>query len=173
MGVVHPRLFVSDRFFDALSTGERQAVLDHEAGHLRSLDNLKRIVLKLLPDWLSFMPAGRALEAAWAVAAEENADDYAAAGDRARSLDLAGALLKASRAMPVGCAAVSHFCDGATIARRVARLLDDRPPRRARIRSMAPRILGILAAVGVTALVAGPAIRAAYATAEAAIQLLQ
>jgi len=92
VGVVRPRLFVSDTFLDALSADERQAVLDHEAGHLRSLDNLKRTLIKLAPDWLAFSSTGPELEAAWAIAAENDADDYAAGPGRARSLDLGSAL---------------------------------------------------------------------------------
>ena len=125
VGIVRPRLFVSDRFLEALSEEERQAVIAHEAGHLRSLDNLKRTLMKLAPDWLSFSSAGWEIETAWAIAAEEEADDHAAGPDRSRSLDLASALLKASRLAPMRFANVSNFCDESTIARRVARLLED------------------------------------------------
>jgi hypothetical protein len=62
-----------------------------------SLDNLKRTVMRLAPDWLFLSSAGGEIESAWAVAAEEAADDHAAGPDRSGSLDLAGALLKASR----------------------------------------------------------------------------
>ena len=69
VGIIRPRLFVSDRFLDVLSADERKAVLAHEAGHLLSFDNLKRIVMRLAPDWLSFSSAGREIEAAWAIVA--------------------------------------------------------------------------------------------------------
>jgi len=173
VGVVRPRLFVSDRFLDALSAGELQAVIDHEAGHLRSLDNLKRTVMRLAPDWLSFSSAGWEIETAWAIAAEEEADDHAAGPDRSRSLDLAGALLKAARLTPMRFARVSNFCDQATIARRVARLLKDEPARRRPARSLAPRYASMLALLGAAGLLAGPALRAAYTMTEAAIRLLQ
>jgi hypothetical protein len=173
VGVVRPRLFVSDRFLDALSTDERRAVLEHEAGHLLSHDNLKRTLMRLVPDWLSFSSAGREIEAAWAIAAEEEADDHAAGPDRLRSLDLAGALLKASRLMPMRCAPVSNFCDEATVARRVARLLKDPPARSGSARSTASRFAWILALASAAGLVAGPALQATYAMTEAAVRLLE
>jgi hypothetical protein len=174
VGVVRPRLFVSGQFLDALSENERQAVLQHEAGHLRSLDNLKRTAMKLAPDWLSLSPVGNEIEAAWAVVAEEEADDHAVGPDRTLSLDLAGALLKAVRLTPVRCAPASNFYDGATVARRVARLLKDRPAggRQAAGR-LAPRFAGILALLVAVAVFSGPALKVAYAMTEAAIRLLQ
>lgn len=173
VGVLRPRLFVSGPFLDSLSPGERQAVMDHEAGHLRSFDNLKRTVMKLSPDWLSLTPVGREIEAAWAIAAEEAADDHAAGPGRACSLDLAGALLKAARATPLRCAPVSNFCDGATIARRVARLLEDPPDGQPPARRVAPRFFWIAAFTGAGGLLLVPALRAAYTLTEAAVRLLQ
>ena len=173
VGVVRPRLFVSDQFLAALSADERRAVLDHEAGHMLSLDNLKRTLMRLAPDWLSFSSVGREIEAAWAIAAEEEADDHAVGPDRARSLDLAGALLKAARLTPVRCAPASNFYDGATVARRVARLLTDQPAGGGPAGRLAPRFLGITALLAAAAVFSGPALRAAYTTTEAVIRLLQ
>ena len=173
VGVVRPRLFVSGRFLEALTEGERDAVIEHEAGHLRSLDNLKRSAMKLAPDWLSFSSTGREIETAWAIAAEEEADDHAAGPDRSRSLDLASALLKASRLTPACFATVSSFCDESTIARRVARLLADAPVRPDPPRSLAPRVAWTLALLGTAALLAAPASRAAYTMTEAVIRLVQ
>jgi beta-lactamase regulating signal transducer with metallopeptidase domain len=173
VGVVRPRLFVSDQFLDALSAGERQAVLDHEAAHLLSLDNLKRTVMRLAPDWLSFSSSGREIETAWAIAAEEAADDHAAGPERACALDLAGALLKALRLAPMRFAEASNFCDGATIAHRVARLLQDPPARRRPERSLAQRFVWILTLLSAATLLASPALRAAYTMTEAASRLLQ
>jgi Zn-dependent protease with chaperone function len=172
VGVVRPRLFVSDAFLDALSAEERQAVLDHEAGHLRSRDNLKRTLMRLAPDGLSWSPVARELEAAWVIAAEEDADDHAAGPDWAHSLDLGSALLKASRLAPMPTAFASSFCDGAPIARRVERLLiDPLPPRRPLVTG-APRFVWILGSLVVGACLAEPTLRIAYALTEAAVRLL-
>jgi Zn-dependent protease with chaperone function len=173
VGVFRPRLFVSDRFLDELSAGERQAVVDHEAAHISAFDNLKRTVMSLAPDWVSFTAAGRQIESAWAFAAEEEADDRAAGSDRARALDLAAALLKAVRLAPMRCAHVSNFCDGATIARRVERLLEDSPGREQPSRSFVPRVAWVLAILVAAGLLASPALHAAYSLTEAASQLLQ
>jgi beta-lactamase regulating signal transducer with metallopeptidase domain len=173
VGVVRPRLFLSGQFLDALSAGERRSVLEHEVGHLRSFDNLKRTMMRLAPDCLGFLSAGAQIERAWAIAAEEDADDHAAGPDRARSLDLAGALLKASRMAPIRCAHASNFCDEGTIARRVARLLNDAPEHREQARPFAPRIAWTLALLGTCAILTGPALRAAYSVTEAAVRLLQ
>jgi hypothetical protein len=173
VGIVRPRLFVSDRFLASLTPEERRAVSDHEAGHMLSLDNLKRTLMRLAPDWLSFSSVGREIEAAWAIAAEEEADDHAVGPDRSASLELAGALLKAARLTPVHCAPASNFYDGATVARRVARLLEDPPAGRIAAARWTPRFTGILAVLAAAALFSGPALRAAYTMTEAAIRLVQ
>lgn len=173
VGVLRPRLFLSGRFIDSLSAGERQAVLDHEAGHLRALDNLKRIVMRLAPDWLAFFPAGAEIERAWAIAVEEEADDYAAGSDPLRSCDLASALLKAARFPSAPSAAVSNFCDHTTISHRVERLLGEPTTRRAPADSLGLRVASIAAILATATVLAGPAARAVYATTEAAIRLLQ
>jgi beta-lactamase regulating signal transducer with metallopeptidase domain len=173
VGIVRPRLFVSEQFLGGLSAGERQAVMAHEAGHLRSLDNLKRTLMRLAPDWLSFASTGREIEKAWAAAAEEAADDHAAGSDRSRSLDLASALLKASRLAPVRIAEVSNFCDESTIVRRVARLLDDASEISGPSRPLAPRFAGLFVVLVAAGLLMGPALRTAYTMTEAAIRLLQ
>ena len=173
VGVFRPRLFVAEAFLDALSADERRAVLDHEAGHLRSLDNLKRTLMKLAPDWLSFASAGREIETDWAIAAEEDADDHAAGPDRTHSLDLGSALLKAARSMPMRPASVSSFYDGAPIARRVERLLNDPPLHPGPARRRSPRYVWILAVLVAAAFLAAPTLQTAYAMTEAAVRLLQ
>jgi Zn-dependent protease with chaperone function len=173
VGIVRPRIYVADRFLDALEPGERLAVMAHEAAHRDALDNLKRIAMKLAPDWLALFPAGRQLESAWAIAAEDDADDRAAAPGGARPLDLAGALLKAARLVPRSCAPASSFCEGTTIARRVTRLLDDQPSRRRPPYAHLARFAVVLALIAVAAFVAGPAVRAAYTMTEAGVRLLQ
>jgi hypothetical protein len=173
VGFVRPRLFVSDRFFDALSDDERRAVLRHEAGHLRSGDNLKRLLIRLAPDWLALSSAGDEIEQAWAVAAEEAADDHAAGVDDAGGLAVAGALLKASRLVPVRLASVSNFCDGATIARRVARLIDDNGTRRAA--PLRPLAFGLWTAglLAATAAVAAPVLPHTHTAIESIVRLLR
>jgi Zn-dependent protease with chaperone function len=173
VGVLRPRLFVSDRFFDALTAGERRAVLEHEEAHRRSLDNLKRAGMRLAPDCLGLSHAGRDIERAWALAAEREADDHAAGLGRARSLDLAGALLKAARATPMPRAFASSFCDGTIVAHRIERLLDDAPARRAPTLPVALRWAAVVAGLDAVLVLWEPTLRLCYGATETVIRLFQ
>lgn len=172
VGTFRPRLFISGPFLDSLLENERQAVLEHEAAHLHALDNLKRTAMRLAPDGLSFLPAAREIEAAWTAAAEEEADDRAAGPDRSRSLDLAGALIKASRLPPAPCGPVSNFCDESTIVRRVKRLLDDTPARREPPPRPVRRLVWTLVSLAALGVLAAPGLRAVYVLTEAAVGVL-
>jgi len=173
VGIVRPRLFFADRFLDGLSASERRAVVDHEAGHMVALDNLKRAAMRLAPDWLAFVPAGREIEAAWATAAEEAADDHAAGPGRRRALELASALLKASRLMPLACTSVSNFCNGAPLAGRVERLFAEPVVRPAAARLRARRLAWMSAALVAAVLLSAPSLKAAYELTETAVRLLR
>ena len=176
LGVFRPRLYVSDRFLHALTEGERRTVFAHEAGHVVAFDNLKRTLMAFAPDGLSLTRTGREIESAWRVSAEDEADDYAAGADRAGSLDLASALIKALRLAPVPCGPVMSFCGEATVARRVARLLRDDPPEAAAA-SRGHRVIWVTVTVTVTviglAVLAGPALRISYAITESALTHLR
>ena len=82
--------------------GELSAALAHEVGHVIAGDNLKRGLLRACRDTLLIIPSGRRLDAAWKEASEAAADEYAAARDRMVGLDLASALVKIARLVPVG-----------------------------------------------------------------------
>ncbi len=101
-GAWRPRLFIAEQVLDSLSSDELKAAIAHECGHLRAGDNLKRPMLRACRDALSIVPCGRALDRAWAAAAEEAADEYAAQAGGAAALDLAAALVKISRLIPAG-----------------------------------------------------------------------
>lgn len=126
VGTLHPRIFVANQVLESLSPGEVQAAVAHEAAHLRSRDNLKRLILRSCPDLLAFLPAGRRLEREWAQAAETVADLQAAGGDAARALELGAALLKVARLVSVAprpAWSVSSLHDGAEVDARVRRLV--------------------------------------------------
>ena len=166
VGVIRPRLFVADEFLASLSFDERQAVLDHEAAHLASRDNLKRLLMTAAPDWLTLTGGGLALERAWETAAENEADDRAAGPDRARALDLAAALLKAARLAPMARTAASHFSRGGPVGGRVVRLLAAPAPPTRHI------LEGTLAAGSMLTVIlfAGPMLLGAYQGIEATIK---
>jgi hypothetical protein len=175
VGVIRPRVLISDRLFETLSPVEAQAVLSHELGHLDAFDNLKRTLIRLTPDWLSILTVGREIDAAWASAVEESADDHAIGSGRAGALDLASALLKAARMWPAGAHGIlpaSNFGNLPTISRRVTRLLDDAPASGRLAPPWALRVVAALTLVIAAALLAGSGLETIYTVTESAIRIL-
>jgi Zn-dependent protease with chaperone function len=95
VGVRKPRVLVSESAVALLSREELHIALKHEIAHLRSRDNLKKLVFRFSP-----FPGMAGLESAWSQAAELAADD-AAALNLNDAVDLAAALVKLSRLVPV------------------------------------------------------------------------
>jgi Zn-dependent protease with chaperone function len=118
IGVRKPRVLVSESTVALLNHAELHIALRHELAHLQSRDNLKKLLFRFCP-----FPGMARLESAWSEAAELAADDAAVAslGD---AIDLAAALVKLSRLVPVEAAPVCTvgFVTG-SIRARVARLL--------------------------------------------------
>jgi Zn-dependent protease with chaperone function len=133
VGVRRPRLFIAEQLLSELTTEELAAAVAHETGHLAARDNGKRLLLRACRDLLTLIPCGRALDRAWAEAAEEAADEFAARRQPTAALALAQALVKIARLAPPGVAPA--FRESLTanasllgtepnlLARRVARLL--------------------------------------------------
>ncbi len=119
VGVRHPRVLVSESTVALLTPDELRMALKHELEHMKSRDNLKRLILVFCP-----FPGMAELEGAWSQAAELSADDAAVSNPR-DALDLAAALVKLSRLVPVKAppACSAGFVAG-SISERVARLLD-------------------------------------------------
>jgi hypothetical protein len=121
VGTFRPRLFVAEHVLASLSPDEMQAVLAHEAAHVASRDNLKRLGLRLCPRPL-WSRAARRLEEGWERAAEEAADARVP-----NPLDLAAALLKTARLVPAGGridVPAAAFHRGGPLERRVRLLVD-------------------------------------------------
>jgi Zn-dependent protease with chaperone function len=119
VGVRHPRVLVSESTVALLTPDELRMALKHELEHMKSRDNLKRLILFFCP-----FPGMAKLESAWSQAAELAADDAAVSNQR-DALDLAAALVKLSRLVPVKAPPVysTAFVAG-SISERVASLLD-------------------------------------------------
>ena len=119
VGVRNPRVLVSESTVALLSQDELRMALKHEHEHMKSLDNLKRLILVFCP-----FPGMAKLESAWSQAAELAADDAAVTNQR-DALDLAAALVKLSRLVPVKAPPTfsAAFVAG-SITQRVASLLD-------------------------------------------------
>jgi Zn-dependent protease with chaperone function len=90
-----PRVLISESAVAVLGEDELRIALKHELAHIRSCDNLKKLVFRFAP-----FPGLSKLDSAWSQAAELAADD-AAVSSVNDALDLAAALVKLSRLVPV------------------------------------------------------------------------
>ncbi|MBZ5548172.1 MAG: hypothetical protein LAO22_09515 [Acidobacteriia bacterium] len=155
VGVCRPKVLVSESTVALLSQDELQIALRHEIAHMRSRDNLKKLVFRFSP-----FPGMAKLESAWSQAAELAADDAAVSNLR-NAVDLAAALVRLSRLVPVAVAPACTvgFVSG-SIETRVARLLaweaSSVPPSRNRRWYAIPLFLAVLLGALVTY---GPALR--------------
>jgi hypothetical protein len=101
VGVFRPRVLVSRRLLQALTAPQLEAALRHERAHQISQDNLKRLLMAVLPGiapgTIRFKGGLAGIEAQWERFAELAADDYAAGGRADRSIALAETLVKVAR----------------------------------------------------------------------------
>ena len=95
VGVRKPRILISESTVALLSHDELQIALKHELQHMKSRDNLKKLIFRCCP-----FPGMAKLENAWSEASELAADD-AAVSNPCDAVDLAAALVKLSRLVPV------------------------------------------------------------------------
>src|SRR5258705_6014531 len=102
VGFLRPRLFVASQVLQVLTSEEISAAVAHENGHLTARDNLKRGLLQACRDALLIIPCGRLLDRSWSEASEEAADENAALMGNGVALDLASALVKIARIIPLG-----------------------------------------------------------------------
>jgi Zn-dependent protease with chaperone function len=117
-GLLHPRVLVSESTVALLTPDELRMALKHEHEHMKSRDNLKRLILAFCP-----FPGMSKLESAWSQAAELAADD-AAVSNQHDALDLAAALVKLSRLVPKALPVCSAGFVAGSVSERVACLLD-------------------------------------------------
>jgi Zn-dependent protease with chaperone function len=147
VGMREPRVLVSEAAFAVLGQDELHVALRHELAHIRSWDNLKKLVFRFAP-----FPGLAKMEAAWSQAAELAADD-AAVSNLSDALDLAAALVKLSRLVPIEAAPACTvgFVTG-SIRARIARLLawdesgNARPQRIPRWLAIPPVIAAVFCA---------------------------
>jgi hypothetical protein len=126
VGVIRPRVFVSEGVLSECTAEELSAIVRHERRHLAAGDNLKRLLLRVCP----MPPVGRDLDRQWQEASEEAADDYVASASVPAALTLATALMRVARMAPRGGVAAlpaASLCEGGAIERRVRRLLGGSP----------------------------------------------
>jgi hypothetical protein len=133
LGIWSPVLVIASQVLDACTPEELAAIAAHERAHLESRDNLRRLLLAVLPmgfDWRLTRPQGTA--AAWHVLAEEAADDRATHGQDHARLVLAEALLRVARLARHrqldAAFLASALYEGDGLEQRVLRLLAPREP---------------------------------------------
>lgn len=98
-GILRPSVWLSETAESVLTTRELQTALRHETVHVRRLDNLRKLVLRVVA-----FPGMGELDRAWRSATEMAADD-AAVSSPEEALDLAAAVIKLSRLVSLSPAA--------------------------------------------------------------------
>lgn len=139
-GIVRPVLIASRGLVRALTPGQLNAALAHEAAHRVFHDNLKRLIMRSIPSVLPFAMRLRSIEKSWAKCTEQAADDRAVAGTPVQAALLAEALLRVAQIgglHPSG-AATALLADGSELHDRVNRLLNS-ASRRVRRENMVNR----------------------------------
>lgn len=130
-GLFRTTIIIGADVREALTSEELDVAVAHEAAHLRSRDNLKRLAMVAAPDVFRLTPMAAWVEQQWRAAVECAADAHAVGGDSARAVTLASALVKVARlstpAMPSP--VWSTFYEGALIEFRVRRLVAGAEPR--------------------------------------------
>ena len=130
VGIFRSGVLLSGAVVKRLTPAQLGLALRHEEAHDASRDNLKRLLILLIPGLLPGVSGFRAIERGWGRLIEWAADDEAAGGDTQRSLTLATALVRMAR---MGGAAVvplsaSFLDDYGDVSARVNRLLHPTPP---------------------------------------------
>jgi len=152
VGIRRPKVMVSDIAVTVLSDDELEVAVRHELGHMRSWDNLKKLLISATP-----FPGMRRLEHAWRQVAELAADDSAVT-NRREALALAAALIKLSRSSQrwTEPALATGLVSGSTsIGVRLERLIEWRVASRRHLTSpwiilvLSTMILGIVGNYGV------------------------
>ena len=118
-GFWRPKLLISSSTAGVLSEKELARAISHESAHIRRHDNLKKLALRAC----SF-PRATQIEQQWMAALELDADRYAVS-NKSEALDLASALVKASRLSTPTAEFTTHLTEGGQLLHlRVQRLLN-------------------------------------------------
>jgi hypothetical protein len=166
VGIRRPTLFIAECVLAECPAAELRAVIAHETAHVRSFDNVRRLVVRVCPDLVRDRGP---LTRAWHGAAEEAADADAARTP-ADALDLAQALIRVARLAP-SCppALASAFYSGGGVDARVRRLVNPPPDVAVPVALRGSTFFVAAVALAGTFVLAAPAIDRAI---EAAIRLI-
>jgi bla regulator protein blaR1 len=152
VGLVRQRMIIARSVLDACSPDELRAILAHEQAHLDRHDNLRRAILTMAPDILSWLPISSRMLEAWHDACEGAADDASRRlGEHGRVL-LAQALIRVARLASMSTSPTVHDLPASALYRgedldvRIRRLLaPPSPPAAGRTTS---HYFAMLAVVG-------------------------
>ncbi len=118
-GFWRPKLLMSSSTASVLNEKELARAISHESAHIRRHDNLKKLALRACT-----FPRASQIEQQWLAALEIDADRYAVS-NKSEALDLASALVKASRLNMPTAEFTTHLTEGGELLQtRVQRLLD-------------------------------------------------
>lgn len=128
IGILRPVFVVSRAVAGGCSADDVRLIAAHERAHLRSSDNLKRLLIDGCPDVLRWTSIGREIAAAWSASAEDAADDAATGSDRRARIALASVLLRVARMAGAATPQLASSLVGLTgVERRVRRLATNEP----------------------------------------------
>ncbi len=148
-GMFRPRLLMSSRILNECTPEEVDAIVAHEQAHIRAHHNVIRALMRGLPDPLALLRTGREIEAGWALAAEQTADDEAAGMSEEKRATLAAALVHVARMAeerPPSWMPALAFYQGHDLQHRVRALLDVPLRGSASFRAVGPAALGLAVA---------------------------
>lgn len=156
VGIFRSAILFSDAAQFALEPGEMRSALNHEMAHVRSHDNLKKLLLHFVA--IPAIREMRELERAW-LEASEMAADHAAVSSINEALDLAAAVIKLCQmALPqlsvqLGVASFAHS-SADIVNERIERLIhwteEPRSNRKHFYRYSAGLALGLIVVLGIS-----------------------
>ena len=129
VGLMRQRVIIARSVLDVCSPDELRAILAHEQAHLDRHDNLRRAILTMAPDVLSWLPLSSRMLEAWHDACEGTADEASGRlGEHGRLL-LAQALIRVARLASTSTSPAVHDLPASALYRgenldaRIRRLL--------------------------------------------------
>lgn len=122
IGLVRPKVCLSVGLLQSMTETEISGVLRHEHGHVAARDPIRLAAVRLLSDFLWFLPIARTLAEAFSGLAEFRADDAAVLAG-SDSLELASAIVKTAGGASSGPRLAPALGSLALVEQRVIRLL--------------------------------------------------
>lgn len=155
IGFLRPKICLSSAFLESATDAETDAVLHHERAHAVARDPLRLAAVRLLSDFLWFLPITRTLARAFSAMAELRADE-AAVSAGSDPLELASAIVKSAGDASSNFRLAAALGGLALLEHRIIRLLGREGTFPLRFRS-APSLSSGLIVIILLALLVAPA----------------